>query len=155
SIPVAPGIATAKISEAVVDATVKSDCCTPIPNVPQVEPVTPRPVARSPEKTHNGRQHPCTRHPEVALRSVGPVTGRPDVAVPWANRVVVDRESWRANSDRNNDLRRSRAWGNRDGQPQGDETNDAHPTSEKHLHTSNDLSSQGETGQGLSLPEMN
>jgi hypothetical protein len=58
--------AHASISEAVVNAAVKSDMRSPIATVPRVEAVVPAPVAGSPQHP-DGSDYPGARHPVVAI----------------------------------------------------------------------------------------
>lgn len=91
------------ITEAVVNSTIKTDVGPPIATMPDVNAVTPAPVARSPEQPGLGSHHPSARHPIVAVIAVGPIAGRPDVARAGADRLRVDGEGRRADSDRHAD----------------------------------------------------
>ncbi len=79
-IPVAALVAHAAIAVAVIDAAVEADRRSPVALVEEVDPVVPAPPARRPEQTHRGRQHPGSGHPVIAVRSVRPIAGRPEIA---------------------------------------------------------------------------
>src|SRR4029077_7817775 len=62
--PLPPEEADAAITEAVVNATVKTDVRAPVTGMPEVKAAAPSPVARSPQ--HADRcDHPGTGHPVV------------------------------------------------------------------------------------------
>jgi hypothetical protein len=67
------------ITEAVVHTAVEADMRTPITAVPAIETARPTPVTRSPKQAGLRRQHPGTRHPEIAILAVCPISRRPDV----------------------------------------------------------------------------
>jgi hypothetical protein len=99
-VPVSALIADTPIAEAVIDAAIETDMRPPVAGVPDIEAFTPTPIARGPEKTYFGSQHPRTRHPVIAILAVGPVTWRPNIALTWAYRLHVDRQHRRSNRDR-------------------------------------------------------
>src|ERR1700722_8014418 len=107
--------ADASVTEAIVNATVKTDVRTPITTMPGVKAAAPSPVARSP-KHSDGRHHPGAGHPVVASIIVPcPVAGRPQVAGAGTDRLRVNRQRRRtnANRDAHPDLSRRRSRKNR------------------------------------------
>ena len=92
--PVTTLIAVADVTESVVDPAIVADVLTPVAAIEPVVVMPVAPVARGPQGTLIGSLHPHARHPVVAwLRvadlGVGPVTGRPEVAVAGSLRLVV------------------------------------------------------------------
>src|SRR5262245_2923109 len=94
--PIATFITIAEVSESVVYAAVEADVRPPVSGMPDVEAVTPSPVARRPEIARFRREHPGARHPVVAVGTVSPVAGSPDIAIAWASRLHVNRQRRRA-----------------------------------------------------------
>src|SRR4029077_16133318 len=103
-------IAETPIAEAVINAAIEADMRAPVAGVPDIEAFAPTPIAWGPEKTYFGSQHPRTRHPEIAIVAVSPVTGRPDVPLAGAYRLYVDRQYRRSNSDRHEDAGERCGW---------------------------------------------
>src|SRR5579864_8934776 len=87
--PVSAFIAVAEVSEAIIDSAIKADVWAPVSRMPDIHTATPTPVAGSPEHTHGGRRDPGARHPVVAIGTVGPIAGRPDIAVAGARGLRV------------------------------------------------------------------
>jgi hypothetical protein len=90
--PVAALVAGAHIAETVIDAAVESDMRPPIATVEDVHALTPAPIARGPEQTDGRRLHPGSRHPVIALGTISPKAGRPDVAGVGNFRLIVERQ---------------------------------------------------------------
>ena len=89
-VPIAARIANSEVAEAIVNATIESDRWSPVAGIPAKPAVVPAPVTRGPKRAHEGRQHPCTRHPVVTVNRVPcPVTWCPDVARTRANRLRI------------------------------------------------------------------
>ncbi len=93
----------ARITETVVDAAVEADMASPIAAMPDVNAVTPAPIAGRPEQAGFRSHYPCSRNPIVAVIAIGPVAGRPDIAGPGAERLFVNGKSGRTDSDRHAD----------------------------------------------------
>jgi hypothetical protein len=66
-IPIAALVTRAGVSEAVVDAAVITDMRSPISGVPNVPRTLKAPVARSPQQTHSGWDHPGAGHPVITI----------------------------------------------------------------------------------------
>src|SRR5215471_691686 len=96
--PVAAMESHAGIAEAVVDAAIESDMRSPVALVPHVITVIPAPITGSPEDADNRRLHPGSRDPVIAIGTVRPVAGRPDVSRPGTNRLHIHRQRRRADS---------------------------------------------------------
>src|SRR5262249_23553553 len=97
--PVAADITDTEVAKPIVDAAVEAYVRTPVAGVPHVRAAAPTPVARGPQRTDEGRDHPIARHPVVVVGSVSPVARYPDVTRPWAYRLNIDRN--RRRGDRN------------------------------------------------------
>src|ERR1700751_1357219 len=107
--PVAALISDSEIAEAVIDAAVETYVRSPIARVPDIDAITPTPVARSPQHSHSWGNHPCAGHPVVTVLSPGPVTRRPDIVGARTNRLRVHRDHRRRHRDR--DARVHVCWG--------------------------------------------
>src|ERR1700677_2742487 len=108
-VPVGPApaeVSSADVAEAVVDAAVEADFRSPVARVPEIRAIGPTPIARGPEQTNRRRFDPRARYPKIsAVVAVAPIAWRPDVAVAGANGLRVNREDWRSDRHRKNDLR--------------------------------------------------
>src|SRR5215472_17067915 len=78
------------IAIAVIDSTIKPNVRTPVARIPHIETLPPTPVARGPQHTDYRRLDPRTGNPIVAVRTVSPKAGRPDVAWIRRRRLHVD-----------------------------------------------------------------
>ncbi len=106
SAPFSAGKAHAAITEAVVNSTVEADVRAPITTTPCVNTVGPSPVARGPQQAYR-RYHPGSGYPVVAVIVIpGPVAGRPHMAGAGADRLGVNGQRRRSdtNGDSNSDL---------------------------------------------------
>jgi hypothetical protein len=90
--PVAALVAGAHIAETVIDAAVVSNMRPPIATVVDVRVLMPAPIARGPEQTDGRRLHPGSRHPVIALETISPKAGRPDVAGAGNFRLIIERQ---------------------------------------------------------------
>ena len=90
--PAASFIAMAKIAEAVVDASVKTDHRSPIAFVEGKGSSIPSPVAGCPKVAGLRRKNPGAGYPEVVagIRVPGPISRGPDVPVTRTQRLFVD-----------------------------------------------------------------
>jgi hypothetical protein len=88
--PVAALVAGAHIAETVIDAAVESDMRPPIASMENVHAVIPAPIARGPEQPDGRRLHPGSRHPVIAVGTISPKAGRPNVARPGNFGLIVD-----------------------------------------------------------------
>src|SRR5579859_1503193 len=93
----------ARITEAVVDATVEADMASPIAAMPDVNAVTPTPIAGSPQQAGFRSHYPCSGNPIVAVIAISPVARRPNIAGPGAVGLCVDGKGRGADSDRHAD----------------------------------------------------
>src|SRR5713226_4947762 len=84
--PVAAEEADAGVAEAVVNACIKADF--------------PSPIAWSPEQIDFRREYPRAWNPEIAVRTVSPITRDPNVAGPGTNGLYVDWQHRRTNPNR-------------------------------------------------------
>jgi len=80
--PVTALVAVTAVAETVIDAAVEADVQTPVAAVKAILVVPEAPVSWCPERALIRSLNPGARHPVVALRRIGPVAGRPEVAVP-------------------------------------------------------------------------
>src|SRR5208337_2325200 len=97
---------SAFIADAVVDATVEADMRPPVAFIPREGTAAPAPITGSPEEANFGSHHPRTRHPEVALITISPVAGRPQITVRGDHGLLVHRQRGRSDRDRHAELRR-------------------------------------------------
>src|SRR6202789_4215269 len=97
----------AEIAESIVDPTVKSYGRSPEALVENKRVAAPTPPARGPEEPDFGRHYPGARHPVVIADIVIPipVSRRPDVAIAWANWLLIHRQRRRPNCDCYSELR--------------------------------------------------
>src|SRR5208337_1464979 len=105
-IPISAFIADTTVAEAVVDATVEADMRPPVAFIPREGTAAPAPITGSPEEANFGSHHPRTRHPEVALITISPVAGRPQITVRGDHGLLVHRQRGRSDRDRHAELRR-------------------------------------------------
>jgi len=100
-VPIAARVSQTGVAETVVNAPIKADCRPPVSGVPSIHSVIPSPVAGCPEGALKRRHYPRARHPVVAvIRIPRPVSGRPDISRPGADRLFVNRQRRRCNSHR-------------------------------------------------------
>src|SRR6266705_2960883 len=95
--PVAAEKADTGVAETVVNAAVEADFGSPVARVPNVEAVFPSPIPWSPEQADLRREYPCSRDPEMAVRTVSPVARDPNVARFRTNRLYVHGQHRRTN----------------------------------------------------------
>src|SRR6266481_2700391 len=81
-------------------AAIEADFRSPVAWVPCIKAVFPSPIAWSPEQTDFRREYPCAWNPEIAVRTVSPITRDPNVAGPGANRLYVNWQHRRTNPNR-------------------------------------------------------
>src|SRR2546430_1866640 len=89
--PISALVATAKVAKPVINAAVESDVRSPITCVPNISALAPSPITGGPQQSRLRSHHPCAWHPEVAFRTVGPITRSPDITVTWTCRLDIDR----------------------------------------------------------------
>src|SRR5215469_10387330 len=106
AVPLAAHKSDAKVAEAVIKPTIKSNVGSPIARVPNVNSAAIAPVAGRPKEPNTRRRNPHARHPVITSRTPGPVARRPDVAVLRAGRLLVSRQRGWPDVDRysNGDL---------------------------------------------------
>ena len=88
--PVSARIAGANVAESIIHAAVETDVRSPIACIPGINTFMPTPIARRPEQADRRRRRPCSWHPVVAVRTVGPVAGRPDITVAGTRRLLIN-----------------------------------------------------------------
>lgn len=88
-VPVRAVISAARITKSVVDAAIKSDMRTPVSVMKKVASTIESPVGRGPKRADERRHHPSPWYPVIALRRVVPSSGRPNVVVTRAWRLLV------------------------------------------------------------------
>lgn len=98
--PISARITHAGVAETVIDSAIKTDVWFPVPGVPNVDATSSAPIARSPKESNLRRDDPCTRNPEVTVRSPVPVAGNPDEAVAGTCWLLVNRQRWRSDVHR-------------------------------------------------------
>src|SRR5215469_4161932 len=100
TLPVTAEEAGAGVAESVVDSAIEANFRSPVAVVPNVEAVIPVPEARSPEQANFRRKDPRAWNPEVAIGTVGPIAGGPDVAGSWADWLDIHGQYRRTNPNR-------------------------------------------------------
>ena len=95
SAPVAALIAHPAVAEAIVDAAVVADILAPETVVEAIHACGESPISRRPQEAHLRWHRPYAGHPEVALRSVAPISGRPQIAIAGDRRLRIFRQRWR------------------------------------------------------------
>src|SRR6266702_8069036 len=98
--PVAAEEADAGVAEAVVNAAIEADFRSPVARVPCIKAVFPSPVPWSPEQTDFRREYPCAWNPEIAVRTVSPITRDPNVTGSGTNGLYVNWQHRRTNPNR-------------------------------------------------------
>ncbi len=91
--------AKAVVSEAVIDTAVESYARSPVPRMPDVDPVHPAPIPRGPQQSDLGRQYPSSRHPVISGGSPGPIAGYPHIADGRTRGLDINRQGWRRDID--------------------------------------------------------
>jgi hypothetical protein len=109
-IPISASIANPAIAETVVDPTVEANMVAPVADIPGVGIATPTPITGSPEQANFGSHYPRTWNPKVALVTVCPVTGRPQITITRNHGLRVHRKRRRCDRDRNAELRERGGW---------------------------------------------
>jgi hypothetical protein len=100
--PVSAGVTDAGVTEAVVDAAVEAHVGPPITGVPNICACSRAPISRRPEHADRSAD-PRTRHPVVVVVTVGPIAWSPNVTRSRANRLGVNGQCGRSNTDRHSD----------------------------------------------------
>jgi hypothetical protein len=107
AVPITAGITVADVAIAVVDASIEADLRVPVASIPEVNPVAPTPVSRSPQQSNLGRFHPRSGNPVIAaVFGVAPVARRPDITLARAYGLRVNRQHRWSNRDRQGNLSR-------------------------------------------------
>jgi hypothetical protein len=100
--PFASRKADAHVAESIVDAAVVADVGSPVAVVEEIVPTFKAPVGRRPEETWLGSRHPGAGNPVIAVLAVSPVAGGPEIAVLWAERLLVNGQHGRGDTDADN-----------------------------------------------------
>src|SRR6266571_7075619 len=133
--PVAAEKADTGVAETVVNAAIEADSGPPVARIPRVEAVFPSPVAWSPEQTDFRREYPRARNPEVAVRTISPIAGDPDIARARADGLRVNWQHWRSdpNGDANSNLCSGLSRDRQESNGEQERTNEASDTHNSHL----------------------
>src|ERR1700752_5281106 len=83
-------IPVAEVSESIINPAIESNDRAPIAFVKVVPPAAPGPIARRPEESRPRRQHPGPRHPVIIVPTPRPISGRPNVSLARADRLLVN-----------------------------------------------------------------
>jgi hypothetical protein len=92
SAPIPALIAGADVAESIVNAAVVADMLAPKAVVVAIHAAEKSPISRRPQEAHLRRPRPGAGHPVVALRSVAPISGRPQIAIARAWRLRIFRQ---------------------------------------------------------------
>ena len=102
--PAATFIAVTTVSEPVIDPAIISNVRAPITFMEKERTVAPTPVSGGPKEADLGGFDPCAGYPVIVVTVPGPITGRPDVAIPGTDGLLINRERGRAKRYRDTDL---------------------------------------------------
>jgi hypothetical protein len=94
SAPVPALVARAAVAESIINSAVVTDILAPEAIVVAIPTVVRSPISGSPQIAHFRRQYPSTRHPIIALGSIAPVSGRPQIAIAGTFRLRIFRQLW-------------------------------------------------------------
>src|SRR5260221_3506438 len=94
-------IRAAEVTELVIYPSIESHTRTPIALVKIISPAAPGPIGRRPKESRLWREHPGPRDPVIIVAIPRPISGCPDVSLARADRLLIDRQLWRA--ERNGD----------------------------------------------------
>jgi hypothetical protein len=95
SAPIPALIAHPAVAESIVNAAVVADVWAPEPVVEAIQAGGESPISRRPQEAHLRWHYPYAGNPEVALRSVAPISGRPQIAIAGDRRLRIFRQRWR------------------------------------------------------------
>ena len=104
--PPAPFVAVTSISESVIDPAIISNVRSPITFMEEKRATSPSPVSGSPEEAGFRGFDPSSGYPVIVVTVPvpSPITGRPDVAIPGADRLLINGERGRTKGYRDSDL---------------------------------------------------
>ena len=102
--PPAAFVAVTTVAETVIDPAIISNVRPPITFMEEKCVPAPAPVSGGPKETDFRRFDPSAWYPVIVVPVPGPITGRPDVAVPGTDGLLINRERGRAKRHRNADL---------------------------------------------------
>jgi hypothetical protein len=88
------------ITKSIVNSAVESNVRSPITAMPKVTSITPTPPPWSPKEPYGRRQYPHTGDPVIIVIPPAPIAGAPQVSIPRAGRLVVDRDWGRRDCNR-------------------------------------------------------
>lgn len=87
------GITDSDVTEPVVNSAIESDLRAPVTLIKNEDAIGPAPITWGPEEARIGNHYPRTRNPKISIVAVvGPISGRPDVAIGGAQRLVANRQ---------------------------------------------------------------
>ena len=95
--PITAFVAFPEVTETIIDPAVESNVRAPITSMPKVSAAIPAPVTRSPEQARLRCDDPSARNPEIAIRSISPIAGSPNVSVTRAGWLCINRQHRRRN----------------------------------------------------------
>ena len=95
AVPVAAEVAATNVAEAIVNTAVEANVEAPVAVVEAITAAVEAPVWRRPKSAVVGRRAPYARCPVIALITVGPVAGGPDVVGIGSGRLIVIGKGWR------------------------------------------------------------
>src|SRR5206468_11960620 len=102
STPSSAPVAVSCVAITVINASVKTDCWSPVTLVKRVYTVVPAPPGRCPKHTHRRRRDPYAGHPVIIsdIIPITPVTGSPDITCNRAGRLLIYRQRRRSEANR-------------------------------------------------------
>ena len=103
-LPAATFIAVTTVSESVIDPAIISNVRAPITFVEKERTAAPTPVSGGPEEANFGCFDPSAGHPVIVVAVPGPIAGRPDVAIPGTDGLLINGQRRWTKRYRNADL---------------------------------------------------
>jgi hypothetical protein len=92
SAPIPALIAGAEVAESIVNTAVVADILAPEAVVVLIHAAKKSPISGRPQEAHLRRPRPGAGHPVVALRSIAPISGRPQISIAGALRLRIFRQ---------------------------------------------------------------
>jgi hypothetical protein len=102
TVPAAALVTVAKVTVTVVDPAIETDTRAPVAFMEDKSVTAPAPIGGGPKETRLRRRYPRAWYPVVigVIVVVGPVAGRPDIALVGARGLLLNRKGWGPDPDR-------------------------------------------------------
>src|SRR5206468_1635816 len=100
SAPSSAPVAVSGVAITIINASIKTDSWPPVPLVKRVCAVVPAPPGRGPKQTHGWWRDPDARDPVIIPVTPAPVARSPDIAFNRAERLLIYRQNRRSKINR-------------------------------------------------------